>query len=157
MPYIGLCGLVLVSFCDSAGISVPVTLANAAVLVKVDLMPRSCALAALHSPQHVRAHDIGAARKVEADKGDHPRTLRDAATGHRGRNIRRELRVGDFWIRQQRRQRRKYHGGAACHEALRDEFPARGRPRMIRMTERLAPSQTFGYFAELRYVAHSHN
>ena len=27
MPYIGLCGFVLVSFCDSAGISVPVTLA----------------------------------------------------------------------------------------------------------------------------------
>ena len=28
MPYIGLCGLVLVSFCESAGMMVPVTLAR---------------------------------------------------------------------------------------------------------------------------------
>ena len=44
MPYIGLCGLVLVSFCESAGMSVPVTLAQAAALVKRVLMPRRCAL-----------------------------------------------------------------------------------------------------------------
>ena len=44
IPYIGLCGFVLVSFCESAGMSVPVTLAIAAVLVNVDLMPRRCAL-----------------------------------------------------------------------------------------------------------------
>ena len=44
MPYIGLCGLVLVSFCESAGMIVQVTLAAAAALVKRDLMPRRCAL-----------------------------------------------------------------------------------------------------------------
>ena len=44
MPYIGLCGFVLVSFCESAGTMVPVTLAMAAVLVNFVLMPRICAL-----------------------------------------------------------------------------------------------------------------
>ena len=44
MPYIGLCGLVLVSFCDSAGMIVPVTLAMAAAFVNRVLMPRICAL-----------------------------------------------------------------------------------------------------------------
>ena len=43
MPYIGLCGLTLESFCDSAGITVPLVLAMAMAPVRV-FMPRKCAL-----------------------------------------------------------------------------------------------------------------
>src|SRR5450631_1869938 len=45
IPYIGLCGLVLVSFCDNAGMTVPVVFVIAREPVRV-LMPRKCALSA---------------------------------------------------------------------------------------------------------------
>src|SRR5450432_2798036 len=46
MPYIGLWGLVFVSFCDNAGITVPeVCVAMVAFFARV-LMPRRCALSA---------------------------------------------------------------------------------------------------------------
>ena len=43
MAYMGLCGLSLVSFCDSAGITAPVVFAIAEAPVR-DFMPRRCAL-----------------------------------------------------------------------------------------------------------------
>ena len=45
-PYMGLCGFTLVSFCDNAGITVPVVFAITLALVARALMPRRCALSA---------------------------------------------------------------------------------------------------------------
>src|SRR5580658_1261928 len=45
MPYIGLWGLSLVSFCDSAGITVPVVLVSAEEPAGIEvIIPRRCAL-----------------------------------------------------------------------------------------------------------------
>ncbi len=44
MPYIGLWGLTLVSFWDSAGITVPTVLVAIVALFARILMPRKCAL-----------------------------------------------------------------------------------------------------------------
>src|ERR1700722_2027810 len=43
MPYMGLCGFTLVSFCDNAGITVPMVLVMALAPLRV-FMPRRCAL-----------------------------------------------------------------------------------------------------------------
>ena len=44
MPYMGLCGFTLVSFCDSAGITVPMVLLMAEAVFTRVFIPRKCAL-----------------------------------------------------------------------------------------------------------------
>src|SRR5580698_3730822 len=87
MPYMGLCGLVCVSFCDIAAITVPLVFAIAAVDA-IDLMPRRMApsecqasprevsmklpveLPARSPDQRFRTVEIGAAGQVKDDEGN---------------------------------------------------------------------------------------
>jgi hypothetical protein len=198
MPYIGLCGLTLVSFCDSAGMTVPLVPAMALALaprlhaaqvraVRVKRRPKlvdeaaggarvghhgagqpklvvarhaqEIELAAWAADQDVRAGDVAAARKIEADEGNLAGARADAAGGQQ--RLRYPWRAVAARVRGPRSGQHAQtiegdHRGGARHEALRDELPPRRRPRVILVSERFVQSQSLllscAYEMPLRFV-----